>query len=93
MQVKSIAEWSKGSILQYFGPALSNHMSFIILYVYKIGITNHLYLEVWYIWYLCKKYACVYVGLKVFHDVCIILYTCKSSLYFILVFFFFGGSS
>ena len=34
-----------------------------------------------------KKYACVYVGLKVFHDVCIILYTCKSSLYFILVLF------
>ena len=29
---------------------------------------------------------------KVFHDVCIILYTCKSSLYFILVLFF-GGSS
>ena len=39
-----------------------------------------------------KKYACVYVGLKVFHDVCIILYTCKSSLYFILVLFF-GDSS
>ena len=34
-----------------------------------------------------KKYACVYVGLKVFHDVCIILYTCKSPLYFILVLF------
>ena len=29
----------------------------------------------------------MYVGLKVFHDVCIILYTCKSSLYFILVLF------
>ena len=39
-----------------------------------------------------KKYACVYIGLKVFHDVCIIFYTCKSSLYFILVLFF-GGSS
>ena len=41
---------------------------------------------------MSKKYACVYVGLKVFHDVCIILYTCKSSLYFILVLYF-GGSS
>ena len=38
-----------------------------------------------------KKCACVYVGLKVFHDACIILYTCKSSLYFILVLFY-GGS-
>ena len=38
-----------------------------------------------------KKCACVYVGLKVFHAACIILYACKSSLYFILVFFF--GSS
>ena len=27
MQVKSIAEFSKGSILQYFQPALSNHLS------------------------------------------------------------------
>ena len=27
MQVKSIAECSKGSILQYFGPSLSYHMS------------------------------------------------------------------
>ena len=35
----------------------------------------------------------MYVGLKVFHDVCIILYTCKSSLYFILVLFFGGSSS
>ena len=34
---------------------------------------------------------CVYVGVKVLHAACIILYTCKSSLYFILVFFF--GSS
>ena len=33
----------------------------------------------------------MYVGLKVLHAACIILYTCKSSLYFILVFFF--GSS
>ena len=33
----------------------------------------------------------MYVGLKVHHAACIILYTCKSSLYFILVFFF--GSS
>ena len=41
---------------------------------------------------LMKKSMPVYVGLKVFHDVCIILYTCKSSLYFILVLFF-GGSS
>ena len=32
--------------------------------------------------------ACVYVGFKVFCDACIILYTCKSSLYFTLVFFF-----
>ena len=31
--------------------------------------------------------ACVYVGLKVLYAACIILYTCKSSLYFILVFF------
>ena len=29
----------------------------------------------------------MYVGLKVFHDSIIILYTCKSSLYFILVLF------
>ena len=29
----------------------------------------------------------MYVGLKVLHAACIILYTCKSSLYFILVFF------
>ena len=34
-----------------------------------------------------KECACVYVGLKAFHDACIILYTCKSSLYFILVLF------
>ena len=33
----------------------------------------------------------MYVGLIVLHAACIILYTCKSSLYFILVFFF-GGS-
>ena len=58
----------------------------------KIDITYHLYLE--YVIYntYVKKYACVYVGLKVFHDVCISLYTCKSSLYFILVLIF-GGSS
>ena len=37
------------------------------------------------------KCACVYLGLKVLHAACNILYTCKSSLYFILVFFF-GGS-
>ena len=37
------------------------------------------------------KLACVYVGLKEFHAACIILYTCKSSLYFIIVLFF-GGS-
>ena len=36
------------------------------------------------------KCACVYVGLNVLHAACNILYTCKSSLYFILVFFF-GG--
>ena len=31
----------------------------------KIGITNHLYLEVWYIYNTyVKKYACVYVGLN-----------------------------
>ena len=29
----------------------------------------------------------MYVGLNVLHAACIILYTCKSSLYFILVFF------
>ena len=29
----------------------------------------------------------MYVGLKVFHDACIILCSCKSSLYFILVLF------
>ena len=33
----------------------------------------------------------MYVGLKVLHAACIILYTCKSSLYSLLVFFF-GGS-
>ena len=33
----------------------------------------------------------MYDGLKVLHAACIILYTCKSSLYFILVFVF-GGS-
>ena len=41
--------------------------------------------------YLYKMYVqtcvCVYVGLKVFHDACIILYTFNSSLYFALVFF------
>ena len=43
----------------------------------------YIYLEVCYIYNIyVKKCACVYVGLKLFHDACIILYTCKSSLYF-----------
>ena len=33
------------------------------------------------------KCACVYVGLKVLRAACIILYTCKSSLSFIVVLF------
>ena len=32
MQVKSLAECSKGSILQYISPALSNHLSFRSLF-------------------------------------------------------------
>ena len=32
MQVKSIAEYSKGSILQYFRPSLSYHLSFRALF-------------------------------------------------------------
>ena len=52
--------------------------------------------ENWYrgtisIFFMYIKFACVYVGLKVLHAACIILFTCKSSLYFILVLFF-GGS-
>ena len=43
------------------------------------------------IFYVYYKSACVYVGLKVFHAACIILYTCKSSLHFILVLYFGGG--
>ena len=58
----------------------------------KIGITNHLYLDIYNTY--VKKYVCVYIGLKVFHDVCIILYTCKLSLYFYFYLsLFFGGSS
>ena len=34
-----------------------------------------------------KSMFCVYVGLKVFHDACIIWYTCKSSLYLYLYYF------
>ena len=34
MQFKSIAECSNGSILQYFRPVLSNHLSFRSLFVY-----------------------------------------------------------
>ena len=34
MQVKSIAECSKGSILQYFRPSLSSHLSLRSLFVY-----------------------------------------------------------
>ena len=34
MQVKSIAECSKGSILQYFGPSLSYHLSLRFLFCF-----------------------------------------------------------
>ena len=37
------------------------------------------------------KCACVYIGLTVLHAACNILHTCKSSMYFILVFCFGGG--
>ena len=39
----------------------------------------------------CEKHKKSSLGLKEFHAACIILYTCKSSLYFIIVLFF-GGS-
>ena len=37
MQVKNIAEWSKGSILQYFGPSLSYYLSFRSLFCLFLG--------------------------------------------------------
>ena len=45
MQVKSIAECSKGSILQYFRPSLSNHFSSFVMYIFEwplqTGFTVH----------------------------------------------------
>ena len=59
---------------------------YLVAYVLK-----HFYnLEVQYISLMYIKCACVYVGLKVLHAACIIIYTRKSSVYFILAFFF-GG--
>ena len=61
MQVKSIAECSKGSILQYFQPALSYHLSLrslfclflsgclrqVLLYVYKGFEELHNFSQIW----------------------------------------------
>ena len=46
MQVKSIAECSKGSILQYFQPSLSYHLSFRSLFcLFLSGCVRHVLLN------------------------------------------------
>ena len=68
MQVKSIAECSKGSILQYFPPSLSYHLSlrplfclflsgcFTVSYIFFTGYPNGFYCDFHREYFICQFY-------------------------------------